>query len=123
MYVIQILRRLALRTGEEFWRTTSVRFDRYTREPPLFRVAPLPAVLYPRPVDGFRDFARVRFWVSKISRVTLRLGGESRTVWLAHGWHTLYWNPGRREPGAYTGLLLLSISPATSVGEASIRSR
>jgi hypothetical protein len=105
LYVIQILRRLALRTGEDYWRTTAVRFDDYTREPTLFRVAPLPAVLYPRPADGFRDVARVRFWVSKISRVTLRLGGERQTLWLSHGWHTLYWNPGRRKPGMYTGAL------------------
>ena len=80
LYVIQILRRLTLRTGDEFWRTTAVRFDSYTHEPPLFRVAPLPAVLYPRPVDGFRDVARIRFWVSKISKVTLRLGGDFSTV-------------------------------------------
>lgn len=115
VYVIQILRRLALRTGEEFWRTTSIRFDGYTREPPVFRVAPLPAVLYPRPVDGFRDVARVRFWVSKISAVTLRLGGGSRTVWLAHGWHTLYWYPGRRQPGTYTGVLT-AVDLAGNVG-------
>jgi hypothetical protein len=115
LYVIQILRRLALRTGEEFWRTTAVRFDRYTHEPPLFRVAPLPAVLYPRPVDGFRDVARIRFWVSKISKVTLRLGGEPRTLWLSHGWHTLYWNPGRRKPGVYTGILT-AVDLAGNVG-------
>ena len=115
VYVIQILRRLALRTGEEFWRTTAVRFDGYTHEPPLFRVAPLPAVLYPRPVDGFRDVARVRFWVSKISRVTLRLGGEVQTLWLSYGWHKLYWNPGRRKPGTYTGTLT-AIDLAGNVG-------
>jgi D-glucuronyl C5-epimerase-like protein len=115
LYVIQILRRLALRTGEEFWRTTAVRFDGYTHEPPLFRVAPLPAVLYPRPADGFRDLARVRFWVSKISKVTLRLGGEPRTLWLSHGWHTLYWNPGRRKQGVYTGALT-AVDLAGNVG-------
>jgi hypothetical protein len=115
VYVIQILRRLALRTGEEFWRTTAVRFDGYTHEPPLFRVAPLQAVLYPRPVDGFRDVARIRFWVSKISRVTLRLGGETQTLWLSHGWHKLYWNPGRRRPGIYTGTLT-AVDLAGNVG-------
>ncbi|MGI8606952.1 MAG: D-glucuronyl C5-epimerase family protein [Gaiellaceae bacterium] len=105
LFVIRILRRLARVTGEQFWGATAVRFDGYTQEPPLFRVAPLPDVLYPRPVDGFRDVARIKFWVSKISRVTLRIGGEPRTLWLSHGWHTLYWNPGRRRPGVYTGTL------------------
>jgi len=115
LFVIQILRRLVRETGEEYWRTTAVRFDGYTHAAPLFRVAPLPDVLYPRPVDGFRDFARVRFWVSKISKVTLRLGGEPRTLWLSHGWHTLYWNPGRRKPGMYTGALT-AVDLAGNVG-------
>jgi hypothetical protein len=105
LFVIRILRRLGRVTGEEFWQSTAVRFDGYTHEPTLFRVAPLPDVLYPRPAEGFRDAARIRFWVSKISRVTLRIGGEPRTLWLSHGWHTLYWNPGRRKPGTYTGAL------------------
>jgi len=115
LYVVRILRRLARVTGEEFWRTTAVRFDGYTHEPTLFRVAPLPGVLYPRPVDGFRDLARITFWVSKISRVTLRIGGEPRTLWLSHGWHTLYWNPGRRKPGMYTGALT-AVDLAGNVG-------
>jgi D-glucuronyl C5-epimerase-like protein len=115
LYVIRILRRLARVTGEEFWRTTAVRFDGYTHEAPLFRVAPLPDVLYPRPADGFRDIARIKFWVSKVSRVTLRIGGEPRTLWLSHGWHTLYWNPGRRKPRRYTGALT-AVDLAGNVG-------
>ena len=51
--------------------------------------------------------------------MTLRLGGESRTVWLAHGWHTLYWNPGRRQPGTYTGLLT-AVDLAGNVGRRSL---
>ena len=36
----------------------------------------------PVPADGFRDTLAVKLWLSKISRVTLSLGGASRTVTL-----------------------------------------
>ena len=102
LYVVTLLERLAERTGDEFWRGAVARFERYLHEPPIFRAgAPVPLV-YPWPADGFRDSARVSFWLSKVSTVTVTVGGERRFLGVrSDGWHTVVWRPGRRAPGAY----------------------
>jgi len=99
---VELLDFLARRTLDEFWRTAEERFDRYTHEPPSYSTAPPRPPIYPWPTDGFRDRARIAFWVSKVSTVTVRVGG--RTIRLGQepgGWHTVYWTPGRRAPGKY----------------------
>ena len=77
----------------------SERFERYLIEPPRITAR--------RPVAAVarRRSARVSFWLSKRSRVTLSIGGGASAIWLPHGFHTLTWNPGTRRPGSYRGSL------------------
>jgi hypothetical protein len=100
-YVIDLLRALAVRTGDQTWRARADRFSRYEQEPPVLKPGPGGPVLYPVPRDGYRDEARLRLWISKVSRVTLRIGGRSRAVTLGRGWHTLVWSARGRNPGTY----------------------
>jgi D-glucuronyl C5-epimerase C-terminus len=101
-YVIELLRALGRRTGDLFWSDAGARFRRYTQEPPLFQARPARPPIYPWPADGFRDEARVSFWVSKISSVTVEIGGERQLLGLTRGgWHTVTWRPGRRAAGSY----------------------
>src|SRR5919106_2204857 len=91
-YVVTLLRRLKRDTGEEHWGEAAGRFEAYEREAPLLRAGPAVAKLYPVPRDGHRDAAAVRFWVSKISDVTLVVDGKwRRTIRARRGWHTLGW--------------------------------
>lgn len=100
-YVIDLLKALAVRTGDPAWRETADRFAGYEEEPPVLKPGPGGPVLYPVPRDGYRDEARLRFWLSKLSRVTLRVGGGGRTVELGRGWHILVWSALGRSPGTY----------------------
>jgi len=98
-YVVSLLRTLAQRTQEQAWSDWYDRFDAYLTEPPQISArTPLPAV-------GRRRPARISFWLSKSSHVTLSVGGGARTLWLFQGYHTLTWSPGRRRPGAYAASL------------------
>jgi hypothetical protein len=101
-YHVELLDFLARRTLDEFWRTAQERFDRYSHEPPAFDTVPARPPIYPWPADGFRDRVKIVFWVSKVSRVTVRVGGRSFPLGQEPGgWHSFYWSPGTRAPGKY----------------------
>lgn len=100
-YVISLLRKLAARTGDAGWREAADRFLAYETQPPVLRVAGMPSTLYPRPADGYRDRARIRFWLSKRSTVTLRVGRAVMSETLGHGDHAFLWEPGNAVPGTY----------------------
>jgi D-glucuronyl C5-epimerase-like protein len=102
LYHVDLARFLALRTSLAEWSDAHARFDRYTREPPVFRPGPGRPAFYPWPVDGFRDSTRIALWVSKISRVTIGVGGARLSLGVVRkGWHSVTWRPGRRRPGTY----------------------
>ena len=93
-YVVEMLRRLARDTGEPIWADTARRFVEYERQPPLFRAARTTTVVYPRAENDPHGRAAFRFWVSKISDVTLFVGGKwRRAVRVRGGWNTLRWTP------------------------------
>ncbi|HYY05677.1 MAG TPA: D-glucuronyl C5-epimerase family protein, partial [Candidatus Limnocylindria bacterium] len=100
-YDILLLNKLAARHPEGPWAQAAARFTAYRTQPPSFRVGPAPGTLYPRPVDGYKDVAPIRFWLSKRSRVTVAADGRATTLWLSHGSHTLWWSPGSLRPGSY----------------------
>jgi D-glucuronyl C5-epimerase C-terminus len=104
-YDIQLLNKLAARHPEGPWAEVAARFTEYRTQPPSFRVGPAPGTLYPRPADGFKDVAPIRFWLSKRSRVTVTAGGRATSVWLSHGSQTLAWSPGSLRPGTYEATL------------------
>jgi hypothetical protein len=97
-YVVSLLKTLAQRTQAPAWMSWYQRFNRYLTEPPQIEAKP------PLPAVGRRP-ARIGFWLSKSSRVTLAVGGSVLQDWLARGYHTLLWSPGRRRAGAYTATL------------------
>ncbi|HEX6700352.1 MAG TPA: D-glucuronyl C5-epimerase family protein [Gaiellaceae bacterium] len=106
VFVVSLLKKLAQRNPTDpFWADTAARFDAYTTEPPLLRAGAAPPTLFPRPADGYRDVARISFWLSKISRVTLSAGGRATTLTLSRGNHTLTWSPGSLRPGTYAARL------------------
>ena len=104
-YVISLLRKLAVRTGDAGWRQTADRFHGYEAQPPVIRVGQPPPTVYPRPADGYRDEAPIRFWLSKLSRVTLLVAGRQVTETLGHGENTVLWAPGKTSPGVYHPVL------------------
>src|SRR5581483_4970587 len=100
-YVITLLKRLAAQTGEQDWRNFADRFQAYETQPPILRAgAPAPEI-YPDPQDGYKDEAPLKFWLSKLATVTLRVGKTTETLVLAGGWHELDWAPGAVAPGLY----------------------
>jgi hypothetical protein len=104
-YVIDLLRRVAARTDDDSWRDVAERFEVYERQPPVLRPEGRPATVYPVPADGYLDAAPLRFWLSKLSRVTLRAGGSAQVFTLGGGTHVLDWAPGGRTPGLYRPLV------------------
>jgi hypothetical protein len=94
-YVITLLRKLGARTGEGSWSETAERFNAYESQPPVIRVAPLPRKL------SRRHKAPVRFWLSKRSSVTFRVGRTVVSETLGHGRHTFVWSPKNAVPGTY----------------------
>ena len=96
-YVVSLLRQLAVQTGETTWSDWQLRFDDQLYQPPLLSTRRLEAAIV-----GRRG-ARITFWLSKVSRVTLSVGGQARAVWLSRGTHTLTWSARGRRPGAYAG--------------------
>jgi D-glucuronyl C5-epimerase C-terminus len=98
-FVVSLLRRLAIQTGEAPWTDWQIRFDEQLHEPPaLSPRGQTPAVLAGRS-------ARIMFWLSKVSRVSLFVAGETQVLTLERGVHTLLWNPERRRPGSYAAYL------------------
>jgi len=100
-YVIGLLRKLATRTGDAAWQEAADRFEAYETEPPVVRLRAAPPTVYPRPADGYRDDAPIRFWLSKASTVTLIAGGERITASFRRGENTFRWAPGSLDPGTY----------------------
>ena len=100
-YVIGLLRKLATRTGDAAWQEAADRFEAYETEPPVIRLRSAPPTVYPRPADGFRDEAPIRFWLSKGSTVTLIAGGKRITASFPRGENTFRWAPGSLDPGTY----------------------
>jgi hypothetical protein len=105
-YVIALLRKLAIRTGDAGWREVADRFHAYETQPPVIRLRPPPPTLYPRPADGYRDEAPIRFWLSKRSTVTLLVAGKRVTETIGHGENTFIWAPGTASPGLYHPVLI-----------------
>src|SRR3954467_14351058 len=101
-YVVRLLTILARRTPDATLASYAQRFGDDLRTPPAVKIGAEPDAIYPWPVDGFRDAAGFRFWVSKRSTVRLQVEHAAKPVVLSRGWHTLTWNPGRIQPGAYT---------------------
>jgi hypothetical protein len=101
-YVIRLLTMLAKRTGDPTFASYAQRFSDDLREPPVVKLGAGPGAIYPWPADGYRDYARYVFWVSK--RSTVRFQGENagNALVVARGWHTINWSPGKIEPGTYT---------------------
>ena len=100
-YVIGLLRKLATRTGDAAWQEAADRFEAYETESPVVRLRAAPPTVYPRPADGYRDDAPIRFWLSKASTVTLIAGGERITASFRRGENTFRWAPGSLDPGTY----------------------
>jgi D-glucuronyl C5-epimerase-like protein len=106
VYVVSLLKKLAQRNPEDpAWSDAASRFELYTTQPPILRAKTVPAKVFPRPLDGYRDVAPVSFSLSKISRVTVSGGGRSTTLTLSRGNHTLNWSPGSLRPGSYAARL------------------
>ncbi len=104
-YVIGLLRKLATRTGDSAWSETADRFQTYETEPPVVRPGPAPPTVFARPAHGRPGTARIRFWLSKRSTVTLLVAGRRITETLGHGPNAIEWSPGRAAPGTYHPVL------------------
>jgi hypothetical protein len=94
-YVIALLRKLAARTGDTGWSETADRFLAYESQPPVLRIGGVPATIR-RPAP-----AKFRFWLSKTSTVTLRVGKAVLSGTVGRGSHTFVWEPKGAVPGTY----------------------
>jgi hypothetical protein len=93
-YVVDLLERLGRWTGDAFWVRKAERFERYEQEAPALTGVRATGLVYPKPRDGVRDEAGVRFWLSKISRVTLVVDGRAVDSRIAErGWGSIDWRP------------------------------
>jgi hypothetical protein len=101
-YVVRLLTILSKRTQEPTLTSHALRFSNDLREPPLVKEGPEPGAIYPSPADGYRDYARFVFWVSKRSTVRLQIENAGKPIVVSRGWHSINWSPGRIEPGLYT---------------------
>ncbi len=102
-YVVGLLGRLARRTGQKVWQDKHDRFDAYTDQAPVLKKGDRQARFYPWPSDGFRDRVTIGFWLSKMSSVTVRVGGdELRLGTLTGGWHRISWSTSKRKPRTFT---------------------
>jgi hypothetical protein len=101
-FVVRLLTTLAKRTQDATLATYAQRFGDDLRTPPTVRVGSQPGAIYPWPADGFRDYARYSFWVSKRSTVRLLVDHAAKPFVVSHGWHTIVWSPGRIAPATYT---------------------
>jgi D-glucuronyl C5-epimerase C-terminus len=99
-YVVSLLGRLGAQTGEPFWGRWRDRFALYAVQPPLVRPARREPTIVRAP-RNLRAVARLSFWLSKLSLVTLNVAGTSQSAWLRQGFHALPWRPGRRPAGSY----------------------
>jgi hypothetical protein len=116
-YVVALLRILASRTRQPVLTTYAGRFRADLTQPPLVKGGAGPPPLYPWPADGFRDAARLVFWVSKRSTVTLNVAGAARATLLVPraGWRVIVWRP----RGIGTGTFATSLHAVDVAGNAS----
>jgi hypothetical protein len=70
-YVTLLLRKLALATGDQVWAQRADRFDAYRTQAPEVRLTVRPG--------------RIAVWVSKLSTVSVRIGGWSTALTLSRG--------------------------------------
>jgi D-glucuronyl C5-epimerase C-terminus len=100
-YVVSLLKRIGARNKEPFWTDYGNKFASYEDVPPALTPGPAGPPTYPRPLDGFRDYADVRFTLSKISRVTVQVGSARRTLLIGRGQKSIEVYPGKVQPGMY----------------------
>jgi hypothetical protein len=101
-FVVRLLTTLSKRTQDPTLTTYAQRFSDDLRQPPVVKEGAPPGVIYPWPQDGYRDYARYVFWVSKRSTVRLQIEGAGKPTIVSRGWHSILWSPGRIGPGVYT---------------------
>ncbi|HWH54615.1 MAG TPA: D-glucuronyl C5-epimerase family protein [Gaiellaceae bacterium] len=101
-YVVRLLTMLSKRSQDPTLTSYAQRFSNDLREPPVVKEGPAPGAIYPSPADGYRDYARYVFWVSKRSTVRLQIEQAGKPIVVSRGWHSISWSPGRLEPGIYT---------------------
>ena len=94
-YVVALLRRLTVKTGEPDWRAVAARFAEYRRHSPVLQITRF----------SYRKNTRVVFRLSKVSRVTVRVGDDVLSVVRPRGTHVLTWKPKRSGPGVYNVLV------------------
>jgi hypothetical protein len=116
-YVISLLKKIGVRTGDPLWPDAAARFAEYETQPPVLHTGAAGAPIYPDPQDGYKDEAKIGFWLSKRSAVTLEVGGQRLTELLGRGYHALRWSPGLRPPGLYRPRLT-AVDPAGNRAEA-----
>jgi hypothetical protein len=104
-FVVRLLTTLSKRTKDPTLTTYAQKFSDDLRTPPAVNDGPAPGAIYPWPQDGYRDYARYVFWVSKRSTVRLQIIHAGKPVLVTRGWHSVLWSPGRIEPGQYTPTL------------------
>jgi hypothetical protein len=100
-YVVSLLKRIGARNKDPFWTDYGNKFASYEDVPPALTPLPAGPAVYPRPVDGWRDNADVRFTLSKISRVTVQVGSARRTLLVGRGQKSIEVYPGKVPPGTY----------------------
>jgi len=104
-YVVTLLKKLANRTQDTTWSDFATRFQSYETQAPLLKPAAdatAPVVIYPAPRDGYLDGATFKFWLSKLSTVTVRAGGKSHSFEVGHGTQSVTWTPRGLPPGTYS---------------------
>ena len=103
-FVVTLLKKLATRTQDTTWSDFAARFQSYETQAPVLKPADTtgePIVVYPDPRDGYLDGATFKFWLSKLSTVTIRAGGKARSYEIGHGTQSLAWTPRGLPPGTY----------------------
>jgi D-glucuronyl C5-epimerase-like protein len=107
-YVVTLLKKLAAKTQDATWSNFATRFQTYETQAPLLKPAvdaTTPIVIYPAPRDGYLDGATFKFWLSKLSTVTVRAGGKSRSFEVGHGTQSVTWTPRGLPTGTYSPYL------------------
>jgi hypothetical protein len=100
-YVVALLKRIGARNKDPFWTDYGNKFAAYEDVPPVVTPGAPGPPAYPRPVDGWRDNATVRFSLSKISRVTVQVGSARTTLLVGRGQKSIDVYPGRVPAGTY----------------------
>ena len=117
-YVTSLLWKLGSRTGEQRWARWAGRLRDQWRKPPRVTVRPQTRAAIPVPADGFRDYAEIRFHLSKPATVSVAVAGETLVRRLEPGNRSVWWKPGTsRAPGVYN----VRVSAVDRVGNRSER--